>query len=441
MLDRSKRWQWLSILIIFLVALAVRTVAVVLCGHPDVVRYSESGLIARNLAKGRGFTFTFYGTRTDQPLRSFMPPLFPMLIALCLRYSDDPSRALELTQAVLSSLTVVFLYFVALKLSSRRVVALMAGIAASLYPVFVIMSAFPPSLTLNSFLLALFLLLAVVLKERMTLLPAAAAGAALGALLLTRPMALGLFPITIGWLWLNAPQERAKLVKLATVSCACMVIAVLPWTVRNYQVHGRLVLISTNGGFNFWTGNNPFTIGSGHDVYSKLADQFLGVPHDPGEPEIVERQPYPLPREIQDQLSTIDELAMDRMLYQAGLRFIRDNPGRWSELAMAKLKGLWWFRTNIGDKYEASWTRYYKLVYVALLLLVIPGLWLSLRRWRSYSLLYLLFAYYTLVYVTFHVQTRFRWEFEPYLLVFAAAPVYHLWQLVQARKAPRPSGR
>jgi len=436
-LEKSKRRRWLSLLIIFVLALAARTLAVLLHGHPNVVGYSESGIMARNLAEGRGFTFTLYGTRTDNPLRSFMPPLFPMLIALCLRCFDNPSRALELIQALLSSLTAAFLYFIALKLSSRRIVAFMAALGASLYPVFIVMSAFPPSLTLNSFLLALFLLLGLVSRDRMTALPAAFAGFILGLLLLTRPMALGFLPIMLGWLWLNAPESKAKLVRMGAILTACAVLTIVPWTVRNYLIHKQFVLVSTNGGFNFWTGNNPFTIGSGHEVFSKLADQFQGIPHDSRQPEIVDRRPYPLPREIEDQLGTIDEVSLNRMLYQAGLQFIRDDPRRWLELAREKLKGFWWFRTNVGNKYEASWTRWYELVYAPLLLLMIAGLLFSLRRWRSYSLIYLLFAYYTLVYVTFHVQTRFRWEIEPYFLVLAAETVSCVSERIRTRGQAR----
>ena len=34
-----------------------------------------------------------------------------------------------------------------------------------------------------------------------------------------------------------------------------------PWTLRNYRVHGEWILISSNGGINFWIGNNEQATG------------------------------------------------------------------------------------------------------------------------------------------------------------------------------------
>ena len=40
------------------------------------LRVTESGMVTDNMAKGKGFTFELCGTRSDNPLLSFMPPLF-----------------------------------------------------------------------------------------------------------------------------------------------------------------------------------------------------------------------------------------------------------------------------------------------------------------------------------------------------------------------------
>ena len=38
---------------------------------------------------------------------------------------------------------------------------------------------------------------------------------------------------------------------------------IAPWTLRNVAVHGRLVLIASEGGVTFWTGNHREAIGEG----------------------------------------------------------------------------------------------------------------------------------------------------------------------------------
>ena len=124
----------------------------------------------------------------------------------------------------------------------------------------------------------------------------------------------------------------------------------------------------------------------------------------------------------------MDELELDAAFYNAGLEFIRQNPDKWLALLQAKLVGFWFFRGNIGNTYAASWTQYYKWGYISLLVLTVAGIFLTRRQWRSYVLLYLIFAYYTLFYAIFHVQTRYRWEIEPLFFILAAAAV---WWLVE----------
>ncbi|MBN1177677.1 MAG: glycosyltransferase family 39 protein [Anaerolineae bacterium] len=410
------------LIVLFVVALLLRGAAVFALEPQDIATYSESGAIARNLVEGRGYTFDFFGTRAENPLRSFLPPLFPALIALCLQL-PDPARALGLIQAGLSAVTVVLVYLTAETLARSARVGALAAAGAAVYPVFVVMCAYPPSLTLDTFLLIAFLLCVVVLAERMTWRWAAATGFALGVTLLARPMLVGFLPLVLLWLWLRSGSGAKRVLQIGAVVVLCAALPVLPWVVRATLIHGRPVFVSTNGGFVFWNGNNPFTTGSGHEVYTARVAEYLGVPPDPQLPDVMEMRPYPLPPEVQAQLGALDELEMDRMLYRAGFQFIREQPRRWLELAATKLLAFWGFRSNIGASYAASWAAYYKTVYLALLLVAGVGMALSLRHWRQWGVVYALFGYYTLFYVVFHVQTRYRWEIEPYLLVFAALAV------------------
>ena len=91
---------------------------------------------------------------------------------------------------------------------------------------------------------------------------------------------------------------------------------------------------------------------------------------------------------------------------------------------------------SIGSTYAASWTKYYKLGYIGLMGFTLAGIFLTRRQWRSYSLLYLIFAYYTIVYAIFHVQTRYRWEIEPLFFILAAAAVWWLVERIFGRRDP-----
>ncbi len=412
--------SWRVLLALFALALALRLAAVAVVGPPrSIATYSESGLVARNLVEGRGYTYDFYGLRPDQPLRAFMPPLFTGLVALCLRFTAQPSLALALVQAVLVSLACAAVYPTALWLSARRSVALLAALGTACYPVFILIPTIPASSALYTTALAGSVALTVAAGRRPAPGPAIAAGALWGVLALGRPAMLGFLPLAALWLWWVRTSPR-RWAQTSALLAAAAILVVLPWAVRNARIFGRFPVLDTHGGMTFWNGNNPFTTGSGHDVYSEKADRFLGRAHDPATPAIVTLQPYPLPADIQARVADMDELALDARLYRAGLEYIAQQPGDWLALAARKFIAFWWFRPNLGAAYEETWTRYYRPVYALLVLVAAAGVVLSARQWRRYSLLYLLFAYYAAIHVAFEVLTRYRWEIEPFFFIFAA---------------------
>jgi len=58
-------------------------------------------------------------------------------------------------------------------------------------------------------------------------------------------------------LWIRGRNNVADTKKLYIYSLAlivCSAAVIIPWTVRNYKVQGRFVLISTNGGLNLYQG-------------------------------------------------------------------------------------------------------------------------------------------------------------------------------------------
>ncbi len=427
-LARLQRW---ALIIIYAVALVLRMGAVLQFGLADITNNNESVFIANSLALGHGFAFDFFGARQGAPLLSFMPPLYPFWVAIYFRYFAQPALALELSQAFLSSLTVLLIDRIATQLSFRRSIGLLAAAGVALYPPFIIMSGYPVTVTLNTFLLALLFRLACSVRDQPAPGRAVITGIVLGVLVLSRPAAIGLLAGLCLWLWLStahAPPQKALVIGCLTAATA---LTLLPWTVRNYQVQGRFVFISTNGGFSFWQGNNSFTTGNGFEVDSRRLAQFLSISYDPHQPPVAHLMPYAFPKALQPRLSTMNELELDRALYQAGADFWKDNPGRGLELVFAKLQALWWFGANAGRQYDPDWGRYYMILYAAVLGIAFPGWVISLRDWRQYLFLYYVLVYFTLTYVAFNGQVRYRWEFEPYLIVLAAVAVMTVYQALR----------
>lgn len=441
MKQEDGRYWWqsrCSLLLVLALALSLRAGAVVVLGVPDIVWSSEYGSIASRLVQGQAYTFDLYGLRSSQPLRSFMPPLYTFLLAGVLRFFPSPAFALGLIQALLATATCFLGYQIGKVLCDIRVGLVAAGVLA-VYPVYVIQTARPLPLTLNAFLLSALICLVLSMRDGGHLAwRAVGVGLLLGFSGLSRPVLLGLGGGIALWLWVNrervydAPAKTSfQWWRALLISAVVTMLVLAPWMIRNWMVHHRFVPISTNGGLTFWNGNNPFTTGSGFDVYVDRLEAYVGhsAANAAGKGPIVMLKPYPLPRSLDKIVPTMDEVDLDRELYKAGLEFIQTQPRSWLSLFLTKVWSLWWFRPNVGDNavfYEAAWIWPYRILYAGVLLLFCVGLVVSIPQWRNHVMFYYVFPYLTVAYAAFNVLTKYRWEVEQFMLLFGVAGVITL---------------
>ena len=209
-------------------------------------------VLATNLVEGRGFAFANGPT-------SLRPPLYPTMVAGIWRLTGTRSlQAVRAVQIILSLLTVIAVFALAMELAGPRV-----AIAAAA------LTCFYPSLLLSNMLLlteTLFALLVTVaawavvrVVTRGSLLSAAAAGLVIGVAALTRSI-LWPFPAVLAVLvvaTLQAPLRRRLAAAAVIVLAAGTVMA--PWAVRNTRLQGTTVVIDTMGGLNLLMGNYAYT--------------------------------------------------------------------------------------------------------------------------------------------------------------------------------------
>jgi 4-amino-4-deoxy-L-arabinose transferase-like glycosyltransferase len=200
----------------------------------------------------------------------------------------------------------------------------------------------------------------------------------------------------------------------AAVFLIAAAAVIAPWTVRNWVGFDRFCVISTNGGMNFYLGNNTETT------------------HEVELPAIAR-----LDEKLGGELARSDEFVRDKILYREAFRFISTQP---VDVLVNMLKlGLyhWGFRPEILNALKARSKSYagfpvvyvwsYVISYSALLLMAVGGLWMSRRRFAELSPVFLVFAYSTLVTMLFVVQTKQRLvKVEPFLILFAAVALGYL---------------
>ena len=235
-------------------------------------------------------------------------------------------------------------------------------------------------------------------------------GALAGAGVLIRP-ALLFFLMLAGlyWLW---RRHWAPLVAL-TVGALVMVG---PWTARNFVVHGRFVLVASEGGVTFWTGNHPLAIGEG-DMAANQA-----IKRD----SLALRARYP----------ALSEEAMEPVYYREAFAWIRAHPLDWLILTARK---VFYTVVPIGPSYWLH-SRLYVAASLASYGLALAGALAGLWRWRdrlhTVTGLWLLVGSALLVCVAFFPQERFRIPvIDPALLVLAAAACVPRWPTPPAAAA------
>lgn len=220
--------------------------------------------LAASVAAGRGFTYETPagGAPVERFGRAPIYPLFLAVVTTAARVLGVPDLiGVRIAQALLGGVTVLLLAMIAGRSIGERA-ALIAAWASALYPPLVWIPAYVFSealylpLALANVLLVDRLALALdrgVTAARLALGCGALAG--LGAL--TRPghvFFAGLFLLYV------LVRRRGTAAAALMVG---LVLLIAPWTARNYAVYGRPVLIASEGGITFWTGNHPLAIGEG----------------------------------------------------------------------------------------------------------------------------------------------------------------------------------
>lgn len=398
--SREKGWLWAIVGLGFLLRVGVALWA----GNRtdpmpwayDQVFYHD---VALNLIAGKGFVFT-------QPPWPFIEPgaptayfsfLYqPFLAAVYLVFGPSPLAA-RLVQAPLCSLMPWAVYALTRRLldGSQRwagragVVALAAAGLTAFYPPFVyyagVLMTEGVYLLVAAWALAMTAALAQAPSGRRWALWGLAVGLAILLRQVFLPMAalLGLYV-----LW----QRKAR-VPVGHLALAGGVVAalILPWTVRNYRVFDRFLLLNSQSGQVLWNANHP-----DHGV--RFTSAMIPIP-----PE----------------LEGLNEVDLSKELGRRAMQIILDDPVRFARLSLNRL-GLYFMFVSDNPASSALGVAMRVFYLAACLPLMAAGVLLSLREARRWIMLYGFVAAYTAVHVISWVQYRYRMLVDLALMPFAA---------------------
>ncbi|MBT3343146.1 MAG: tetratricopeptide repeat protein [Gemmatimonadetes bacterium] len=359
------------------------------------------------------------------------PPLYTYLLAGVMAIVPESAFyvAVRVVQALMAGASAYLLIGLGQRVVEHAGVARWTPYAAA-----ILFSLWGPLIYFDGELLAtsLEVLLYLMLIDRAAVVlrhgsagPAAAAGLIAGLAAITRPNILLFVGIAGVWWWLKGDRRLRRLTPAFLVPLLAIIACV---GLRNWAVADDVVPISSNGGINFYIGNNP------------AADSTIAIRPGRHWEDLVE-EPRRAGLHSPSQSSAY--------FLNKGISFATSEPVAYTALLAIKtahlLSGV--ERKRNVDPYHARghswllsglmWSRWVSFPFGLMIPLALLGLWVS-RSWHDSTILTLqLFIFtYSASIVLFFVTARYRAPLVPALLIFACIGVNHIarqrhrWRLV-----------
>jgi hypothetical protein len=369
----------------------------------------ELGRVARAIAAGEGFSSPLRDMDTGPT--AWFTPIYPYFVAGIFKlwgiYSEMSRVIIATLNCAFAALTIVPIYGIA-KRSFGEGVAIGASwvwvfLPTALY--FPIAWIWDTALTALIFMLIFWATLA--LRGTRTIPPWAGYGALWVVGGLINPSILSLFPFFLGWLVWNERKEAAPWVKHAAAVLLLFTIGLAPWTIRNYRVFGKFIVLRSNFGLELWLGNNP-----------NVVDGLSQLSHPNDNPEEAEKY------------IRMGEIAYMAEKEHEAFTFMRTHPRDTLNYTFHRFVNIWLSQTdNLLDVWSsASLYRKALMTFNSLLsLLSLLGV-LYARRARHpdaapYGMVLLIFP---LVFYLTHSSPRYRFPMDPIILILAASTLARL---------------
>jgi tetratricopeptide (TPR) repeat protein len=354
----------------------------------------------------------------------FRAPLYPYFLGGIYSLFNNSQTAAKLIQMLLGCVSCLLIYHVAKRLFNETA-GLIALIISSFYGMFLYFENELLIVSLIVFLDLLSLLFLLIARDSPKLSNWFLSGCFLGLSATARPNILLFAVILPLWIYFAFRkkfriQQTCQFIIALSIGC---IIPILPVTVHNYVIGKDFVLIASQGGVNFYIGNNPQSDGRTAIVPGTRDTWWGGYEDQINMAKSVLGNPNAKPSEISG------------YWYRKGFGFIANNPFDFLALTLKKLY-LFWNAHEIGNNRGIKFVtrhsvvfRYLTFKFWLICALAFAGIYLSLRRQFRVSLLLTFILSYMISVVLFFVCARYRMPVISFLIIFAS---YTLFEWVRA---------
>jgi len=214
------------------------------------------------------------------------------------------------------------------------------------------------------------------------------------AAVMMRPSAAGW--VLLLWVMIGCYAVRRRRLLWSLALCAgAMVVALLPWGLRNCAVLGSCAWLSANGGASLYDGQGPQARGDSDQSFLRDDPTLRGL----------------------------GEVELDRTLRQRAFEQMRRDPGRAVRLAGVKFLRTWSLTPNVAEFHGGAVAAVSAAFTLPVLIAAAVGVYRLRRRWLLLGLLWLPVVYFTFVHCVYVGSLRYRLPVMPFVELTAAAAV------------------
>ncbi len=379
---------------IILLGFLLRVISIVL--FHDVSVDNEWGVLLKNLEENK--TLSVRTIKGELVPNIFMPPLYPFFLFIIKKFVSDIHIFLYVTQFIqlmLSLVSIYFIYKILIQFFSNNI-SYIGTFIFSVFPLNVYAISQISSITLQVFLLTVFLLCFIKIFKKHEKKYLLFFSVSAGLLILLRGEFFIFFLFSMIYLYL-----KTKNIKQIILSIILTVIIISPYLIRNYQIF-EVITVTKSGGFNLLKGNNPSTKVEGIVMFRKV---------------------HKIVPEVKSKLEKLNpdnkyDLIVDKIFFDQALEFIKDNPKKYIYLYFKKALAF------IFIDIDSSYPNYYSPLHIIPKLLIsITTIFsiLFLFRFKINLYNYLIIYYFMSVglFSLFFILPRYNLFLLPIQIIFA----------------------
>jgi len=362
--------------------------------------------MAQNFLIGRGFLAEnpFGGS---QPFYALRGPIFPVFLLFNHLLFGNNFFLIKVMICLLNALTIFLIYDIAKGIFEKKI-GLFAAAISAVFPTFIYFSIVSAPDILATFLLAITISLLLRGSRNNSYLINAIGGIALGLTILCRSAYIAFLPFVLFWQGFVASSSSRG--RKSVIIFLFTLLTMMPWVVRNYRIMHAFIPLSTNGGWVFWSANNPY---------------MNKGPRGQCMPTEIEN--------LKEKLKRMSEVEADSYLRQITFSYIRKNPLLYCQRALNRF-GRFWALFPHKKYYSYSFWLGSGVIYIPLFLLAFVGALFAKEKQKDCSLFYFLFLSQTIVNMVTRACIRYRLPIEPYLIILATFGFFVIRSKIKCQK-------